>query len=92
MQGESASLKDCSWIGKCVIEDLPPQLPPGTPLTVEFRCAGNGRLTVLMEHPLTKQKLLQEIRRATRLGRSELEHWRGWVETTALSPAWANGG
>lgn len=84
VQGESKSLKECTWIGKCVIENLPPGLPAGTPFTVEFRCTANGRLTVFVESPVTGQRITQEIRRPTRLSGSELETWREWVETMAL--------
>jgi len=84
VQGESKSLKECTWIGKCVIENLPPGLPAGTPFSVEFRCTSNGRLTVFVESPVTGQRVTQEIRRPTRLSGSELEHWREWVETMAL--------
>jgi len=84
VQGEGKSLKECTWIGKCIIENLPPGLPAGTPFTVEFRCMANGRLTVFVESPATGQRITQEIRRPTRLSGSELETWREWVETMAL--------
>lgn len=84
VEGESKSLKECTWIGKCVIENLPPSLPAGTPFTVEFRCTTNGRLSVFVESPVTGQRITQEIRRPTRLSGSELETWREWVETMAL--------
>ena len=84
VQGESKSLKQCTLIGKCVIENLPEGLPAGTPFDVEFRCTANGRLSVFVESPMTGQRMTQEIRRPARLDASELEHWREWVETMAL--------
>jgi len=84
VQGESKSLKECTLIGKCVIENLPPNLPAGTPISVEFRCTSNGRLTVYVESPGTGQRITQEIRRPARLAPSELDHWREWLETMAL--------
>ncbi len=84
VQGESKSLKECTLIGKCVIENLPANLPAGTPITVEFRCTANGRLTLYVESPGTGQRITQEIRRPARLAPSELDHWREWLETMAL--------
>ena len=44
VEGESASPEDCSQLGKCVVRDLPPNLPADTPIEVQFRYADNGRL------------------------------------------------
>lgn len=84
VQGESKSLKECALIGKCVIENLPPDLPAGTPITVEFRCTTNGRLVLFIESPGTGQRITQEIRRPARLAPSELDRWKEWLETMAL--------
>ena len=46
VEGESASPDDCSQIGKCVVRDLPRDLPAETPIDVRFRYEDNGRLTV----------------------------------------------
>jgi molecular chaperone DnaK len=92
VQGESTELKECTWIGKCLVENLPPDLPAGSPIAVEFRCAANGRLTVFVESPLTGQRITQEIRRPARLSAAELEHWRDWLETTSLCAGLAEEG
>ena len=46
VEGESASPDDCSQIGKCVVRDLPADLPAQTPIEVRFHYEENGRLTV----------------------------------------------
>jgi len=84
VQGESKSLKECTLIGKCVIDCLPPGLPAGTPFQVEFCCASSGRLAVFVEIPNTRRRVEQAIRRPARLSPAELERWRGWVETMSL--------
>ena len=40
VEGESASPDDCSQIGKCVVRDLPPNLPAQTPIEVRFSLPG----------------------------------------------------
>ena len=46
VEGESASPDDCSQIGKCVVRDLPADLPAGNADRSAFRYAENGRLTI----------------------------------------------
>ncbi len=84
VQGESKSLNDCGLIGKCSIDNLPPDLPAGSPLTVEFRCSANGRLTVYLEVPETGQRVTQEIARPSGLSPEDIDSWRNWLETMAL--------
>ena len=48
VEGESASPDDCSQLGKCVVRNLPPDLPAQTPIEVRFKYEENGRLTVVV--------------------------------------------
>ena len=46
IEGGDASGDGATKIGKCVVRDLPPDLPAGTPVEVVFRYQEDGRLTV----------------------------------------------
>ena len=88
VEGESASPVDCSQLGKCVIRDLPKDLPAGTPIEVNFRYAENGRLTIVVKVANTGRELQHEITRENSLTAEQLDTWRDYVlGTTAASSA-----
>jgi molecular chaperone DnaK len=84
IQGEQDEPEACVPIGKCVIENLPGDLPAGSPVTVEFHYAANGRLTVYVESAATGYRVTKEICRAGGLADAALPRWREWVETVIL--------
>jgi len=84
VQGESKSLNECGLIGKCSIGNLPPDLPAGSPIIVEFRCSANGRLTVYLEVSDAGQRVTQEIARPSGLAAEDIDSWSDWLETMAL--------
>ncbi len=84
LQGESVSPDECTPIGKCVIGNLPPNLPAGSPVTVEFHYSASGRLTVYVESSATGYRATKEISRASGLTNVDLTRWREWVETMTL--------
>ncbi len=84
IQGEDDEPEACVPIGKCVIENLPGDLPAGSPVTVEFHYAANGRLTVYVQSDATGYRVTKEIERAGGLGDADLVRWREWVETVIL--------
>ncbi|MBC8357252.1 MAG: Hsp70 family protein [Planctomycetes bacterium] len=77
VEGESASPDDCSQIGKCSVQALPPNLPAQTPIEVGFRYADNGRLTVLVS--CAGKELCHEIQRENSLTREQLGSWRQYI-------------
>ena len=79
VEGESASPEDCSQIGKCVVRDLPPDLPAQTPIDVRFQYQENGRLTVHVSVANTNRELKHEIARENSLTAEQLEAWRLYV-------------
>ena len=46
VEGESHRPEECIALGECVVRDLPPGLPKGTPIQVEYSYAANGRISV----------------------------------------------
>ena len=87
VEGESASPEDCSQLGKCVIRDLPKELPAGTPIEVNFRYAENGRLTIVVKVANTGRELQHEITRENSLTPEQLDTWRHYVLGTAAVPS-----
>jgi molecular chaperone DnaK len=87
VEGESASPEDCSQIGKCVVRDLPENLPAQTPIEVRFAYQDNGRLTVHVSVANTHHELKHEITRENSLTQQQLDAWRLFV--TGQQPAMA---
>ena len=87
VEGESASPEDCSQLGKCVVRDLPKELPAGTPIEVNFRYAENGRLTIVVKVANTGRELQHEITRENSLTPEQLDTWRDYVLGSAAVPS-----
>jgi len=79
VEGESASPEDCAQIGRCVVRDLPANLPAETSIEIQFRYLANGRLTVIVRVEGTDTVLKHEILRENSLTRDQLNSWRKYV-------------
>jgi molecular chaperone DnaK len=76
VEGESSRPEECIALGKCVVRDLPPGLPKGTEVMVEFNYEANGRLSVLARVPRTRQSAQVQIMREQQHNLADLNHWR----------------
>jgi molecular chaperone DnaK len=76
VEGESDSPDDCVQIGRCVVRDLPANLPAQTPVEVGFRYETNGRLTVRVRVVGTDHDLRYKILRENTLSEKQLNQWR----------------
>ena len=63
VEGESHRPEDCIKLGKCVVRNLPPDLPAGTSIEVEYRYGGNGCVSVSARVPSARQSAHVEIER-----------------------------
>ena len=63
VEGESERPEFCVPLGRCVVRDLPPGLPKGTPVEVGYRYLANGRLAVSAWVPSTGHSAGVEIHR-----------------------------
>jgi molecular chaperone DnaK len=79
VEGESASPDDCSQIGKCVVRDLPDDLPARTPIEVRFAYQENGRLAVQVNVAGTHRELKHELTRENSLTPEQLNAWRLFI-------------
>lgn len=76
VEGESLRPEQCIQLGYCVIRDLPPGLPAGTPVEVEYRYASNGRISVRARVPSVRQSAQVEIQRDSERELGTLDDWR----------------
>jgi molecular chaperone DnaK len=79
VEGESASPDDCSRLGKCVVRNLPPDLPKQTPIEVRFKYEENGRLTVVVAVQGSGAVLKHELTRENSLTADQLDSWRRYI-------------
>ncbi|HIA61962.1 MAG TPA: hypothetical protein EYN93_03540 [Planctomycetaceae bacterium] len=84
IEGESANPDECIDLGKCVVDNLPPNLPAKTPIGLIFHYDVNGRLTVEAEIDDSKKRIPVPIVRTGDLENVDLFRWREWVETVML--------
>lgn len=76
VEGESHRPEDCITWGKCVVQNLPPDLPDGTPVEVEYRYGGNGCISVSAPVPSARQSARVEIERELTRNLDDLPTWK----------------
>ena len=87
VEGESASPEDCSKLGKCVVRNLPKDLPAQTPIEVRFRYEQDGRLTVVVAVEGTGAVLKHELTRENSLTADQLDSWRRFISGVEPPPS-----
>ena len=76
VEGESPAADDCNPLGKCTVQDLPPNLPAKSPVDIAFHYEANGRLVVQVRVPGVEQEAETEIVRENSLPKEHLDGWR----------------
>jgi len=76
VEGESSRPDECVQLGQCVVPELPPGLPQGTPIEVEYSYASNGRISVLARVPSVRYSRQVEIVRHQGREIADLDSWR----------------
>ena len=76
VEGESRRPEHCIALGECIIRDLPPGLPQGSRIEVEYQYAANGRLSVSARLPATRQSAHVTIERKRKATSESLDAWR----------------
>ncbi len=87
VEGEAAAPDSCSPIARCVVRDLPPQLPAHTPIDVRFGYRADGTLSVEVHLPGDTTLLTTEITHPNSMSRAELLGWRSTIEANCAPPA-----
>jgi len=86
VEGESPSPDACTPLGKCVVRNLPANLPAKTPIEVRFSYQENGRLTVYVHVAGTECELQQEIARENSFTTEQLDAWRAFIAGEVSTP------
>ena len=84
IEGESANPDECIVLGKCVVDNLPPNLPAKTPIGLVFFYDVSGRLFVESQIGDEEKRIPVPIIRTGDLENVDLFRWREWVETVML--------
>jgi molecular chaperone DnaK len=83
VEGESPSADDCNPLGKCTVQDLPPNMPARSNIDVLFHYETNGRLKVRVSVPGTQQETETEIVRENSMSKEHLDGWRRYISGVA---------
>ncbi|QDV70797.1 Chaperone protein DnaK [Rosistilla carotiformis] len=75
IEGGDSSGQNSTPIGKCVVHDLPPGLPAGTPVLVKFQYNADGMLGVAANLPTVGLTAQLRIQRKSGLSDSALIDW-----------------
>lgn len=82
VEGESDRPDECAKVGRCKVTELPPDLPPQTPVQITFAYDESGRLEVDVK--VHQTELRQRIDRQNSLSPEEIERWQKWLDTGEL--------
>jgi len=75
VEGESELPDACIEVGVCIIRDLPPSLPAGSPVEVRYTYAENGRLQVTASLVGHEARVTTEFMRDSSLSDDDLLLW-----------------
>jgi len=84
VEGGDDSGKNATPVGVCVVSDLPPGLPAGTPVEVRFTYAANGCLQVKAALPGRATEVVMALERPFGLSAQALEQWQKWIRAGAI--------
>ena len=76
IEGGDSSGNNATPIGRCLIDNLPQDLPAGTVVEVIFQYAANGRLRVRARVPSIDREVAMTIQRDSGLTEATFRQWR----------------
>jgi len=76
LEGEGRRAEDCSRIAEVVIHDLPPLLPKGSSIEIQYQYNAAGRLQVASKLEKSGQALPVAIVYKSRMSASQVDDWR----------------
>ncbi|MCS6850896.1 MAG: Hsp70 family protein [Gemmataceae bacterium] len=85
LQGEAHQADACINIGECWIDDLPPNLPKGSPIQVRCSCGSDGLIDVMALDMTSGRMARVEIHRSSGLSEDDLARERAWVASLTIS-------
>jgi molecular chaperone DnaK len=66
---------NATFIGKCIVDDLPKGIPKGTRVLVQFDYSADGRFTVYASLPDADRKITMTLDRASGLSEKDIQTW-----------------
>lgn len=84
MQGDARQAAACIAVGECWIEDLPADLPAGSPVEVSCGCMDNGLIRVTARDETSGRTVRAELHREGGLSDDDIERERTWVESMTI--------
>ena len=63
VEGETRDPRGCTQIGECMIQELPPGLPQGSPVEVTFRYDTSGRVHIRAVETMYNTEASADIKR-----------------------------
>ncbi len=80
LEGDFPCVDDCTRVGECVISDLPPGLPFGSPVEVELVVDGNGRIHLQARDVVGDGRVQATLERPARyLSEEQITGWADFV-------------
>jgi molecular chaperone DnaK len=76
LEGESSRPEDCTRVGRMVVRGLPPGLPAGSPVVVQYEYGANGRLNVSAQVKASGQASQLMLERTGERTASQIAAWR----------------
>lgn len=73
-------------VGKCVVRDLPANLPKGTQVDVVFHYKADGRLQILAQLPAIQRRVKLTIERGSGLSDEMIAWWKKRIDAGVLNP------
>jgi molecular chaperone DnaK len=86
VEGGDVQGRHSTEIGKCVVRDLPPDLPKATPVDVVFHYKQDGRLQILAQLPTIQRRAKLTIERGSGLSEEMLKWWKKRLDNGILNP------
>jgi molecular chaperone DnaK len=84
IEGGDSTGQNATHIGKCVVTDLPADLPAKSPVDVTFNYTNGGRLIVAARLPGTDCKATSTIHRASGMSEEQLDQWQKRIDSGNL--------
>jgi molecular chaperone DnaK len=79
LQGDAPQPDACILIGECWIDELPPNLPKGSPIQVRYSYGSDGLIGVTAVDMTSGKSARAEIHRSSGLSEEEIEREADWV-------------
>jgi len=75
VEGESVNPANCIKIGKCVVSDLPPDLPAGSVVELSFNYEKDGTLAIAARIPSARRSVQTQIKRELQSDPTRFNYW-----------------